>query len=761
MNYNTPNAIKNQLYFGLTFTFLLLINITVSAQSKENTTTFKELRESKNDAEKVKLLLRLSMYYLNKDGEFKEDLDKAADFSKQASLLSDRLNYKQGKATVILQNAKIYREKGDSKNGRQKTLEAIAYSKNNNFIGLMAESYDELSMYDAAIEEKAKYKNLAIVFYKKSGAIEKQACALKELANLYNINGNAEKSEPLLKESLALYTTIKFPHLQGVYNLLSEVNYLKEDFSEALKYGLLAEKTAIAVHDNSLQLSSIYNHIGLIYYSMRQNQDAKEYWQKAFDIAIKHNDTEYIRTISENICSVLIRQKKEKEALALIKELQVKFPTTNLERQLREAHFLFRIYIIMHNNKEATIYYKKLKKYISIYEDKEGLGMPVLRSFAEYYYQIKKYDDFYTTIKHLDSLTSAKRNSLVMAETHLLWFKADSSRGNYVNAIKHYQLYKKISDSVFKGEKSKQINGLQIEFQSEKKDKNIELLQQKAKVQEVSIHNNKIVRYLFITSLIILLLLFLLLYNRYRLKKKINEQLEIKRQQVSEQNELNKKMLVEKEWLLKEIHHRVKNNLQIVISLLNTQSNYLDNEDALIAIQSSKHRMYAMSVIHQKLYQSDNLAKIDISWYISELITYMRESFDTDEKIKFILETEQVDLDIAQAVPMGLIINETVSNAIKYAFPLDRKGKIRISLKNTGQDTCQLIIEDDGVGLPEGFDKNERNSLGLNLIMGLTNQIDGVFEMINNNGLKIKITFTKSNEFAAASDHFDSMQTLK
>jgi two-component sensor histidine kinase len=209
-------------------------------------------------------------------------------------------------------------------------------------------------------------------------------------------------------------------------------------------------------------------------------------------------------------------------------------------------------------------------------------------------------------------------------------------------------------------------------------------------------------------------------------------------------------LLIEKEWLLKEMHHRVKNNLQIVISLLNTQSAYLENKDALMAIQNSQHRMYAMSLIHQKLYQTDNLSQVDISWYIHELIRYMKESFEIDEKINFVIETQKMYLDIGQAVPMGLIINEALNNAIKYAFPLDRKGEIFISLKNTESNTYQFIIEDNGAGLPDHFEDTKRSSLGMNLMIGLTDQIDGTFDMKNDNGVKIKITFTKSAEFKAS-----------
>ncbi len=222
-----------------------------------------------------------------------------------------------------------------------------------------------------------------------------------------------------------------------------------------------------------------------------------------------------------------------------------------------------------------------------------------------------------------------------------------------------------------------------------------------------------------------------MLYNRSRLKSNANKNLELKRKQIDEQNEQLKKLLSEKEWLLKEIHHRVKNNLQIVISLLNTQSAYLDNEDALMAIQNSQHRMHAMSLIHQKLYQSDNLSMIDMSWYIYELITYIKECYSSDRKINFTVDTDKVFLDVAQAVPMGLIVNEAVNNTVKYAFPDDRKGEVFVSFKNIGDDLCELRISDNGVGLPEDFNIEETESLGMNLMRGLTDQLDGTFHLEN------------------------------
>lgn len=754
MNFIPIISVKNHVCALFAMTLFLVVNYGTSAQSKENPDILKnKIAKAESDPKKVELLLALSDYYLTKTGEDKTDLDNADLINTQARLLSDRLKYKLGKGKSILLGAQIYREKGDVENALEKTKNAITYSKTNNLTELEASSYAELSIYDAELEQKAKYKQMAILLFKKAGAKEKQATVLKELGELYSINEQPDKAEGFLKESLEIYKTIKFKSLQGVYNLLSEVNTQKGNYPESLKYALLAEKTALAVHDNSLQLSSIYNHVGLVYYYLRQNDDAEQYWFKAFEIAKNFNDTEYVRTIGENLCSLLIRQKKEKKALELIKEMQQKFPSSNIERIMKENYLLFNIYRILNNNATAAIYYKKLADYYGENGDRNGNSIAVVRSFASYHYQIKKYDEFYKNVKRLDSLAAGAGNNLIRSESYLIWFKADSSRGDYINAIKHYQLYKSLSDSVFKGEKSKQINTLQIEFESEKKDKNINLLQEQAKVQQIQIQKDTVVKYVFIGSVIVLILFLALLYNSFRLKNKKNAELEIQRQQINEQNELNKKMLVEKEWLLKEIHHRVKNNLQIVISLLNTQSAYLDNEDALMAIQNSQHRMHAMSLIHQKLYQSDNLANIDMSWYVYELINYMKECFDTDQNINFVLEVEKTYLDVAQAVPLGLIINEAVNNAIKYAFPENRKGEVIIVLKNIGENNYELQIADNGVGLPEDFENKERDSLGMNLMMGLSDQIDGTFEMKNDNGLKITITFTRNTEFEVTAEN--------
>jgi two-component sensor histidine kinase len=217
--------------------------------------------------------------------------------------------------------------------------------------------------------------------------------------------------------------------------------------------------------------------------------------------------------------------------------------------------------------------------------------------------------------------------------------------------------------------------------------------------------------------------------------------LELQQSEIAKQNLSLNHLVNEKDWLVKEIHHRVKNNLQIVMSLLNSQSAYIDNGPALTAIHDSQHRVHAMSLIHQKLYNTENLSSIDISLYTRELASYLADSFNTGQRIRFEYEVEPLELDVSQAVPLGLILNEAITNSIKYAFPGNRDGVIHISLSNTAAHHCLLTVSDNGVGMPVHSMDKKKGSLGMSLMAGLSEDLDGSFSIENKNGTVIRILF--------------------
>jgi PAS domain S-box-containing protein len=208
-----------------------------------------------------------------------------------------------------------------------------------------------------------------------------------------------------------------------------------------------------------------------------------------------------------------------------------------------------------------------------------------------------------------------------------------------------------------------------------------------------------------------------------------------------------KDSLKEKELLIKEIHHRVKNNLQIISSLLKLQSGYIRDKEAHEMLEESRNRIQSMAIVHQKLYQSKSLSKIDFHDYINQLLMHLFQVYTIDnEVISLYVKTKDVSMGIDTAIPCGLIINELVSNSLKYAFPDGRKGNIEIEMKKSGVYMFVLTVSDDGIGLPGNIDFRNTVSLGLQLVITLTEQLDGTIELNQENGTKFTITF-KDQEY--------------
>jgi PAS domain S-box-containing protein len=203
-----------------------------------------------------------------------------------------------------------------------------------------------------------------------------------------------------------------------------------------------------------------------------------------------------------------------------------------------------------------------------------------------------------------------------------------------------------------------------------------------------------------------------------------------------------KTSLQEKEVLLKEIHHRVKNNLQVIASLLNLQANYIQDAQAQEVFRDSQNRVRSMALIHEKLYRSENLAQIDFGDYIQELAAFLFRAQNAHEQgITLNLHTDRTLLDIEKAVPCGLIINELVSNTLKHAFPNGRTGEVRVEVHTNGHNQLNLVVADDGVGFPAEVDFQATESLGLQLVNTLTDQLDGTISLERQPGTRFSISF--------------------
>jgi PAS domain S-box-containing protein len=218
--------------------------------------------------------------------------------------------------------------------------------------------------------------------------------------------------------------------------------------------------------------------------------------------------------------------------------------------------------------------------------------------------------------------------------------------------------------------------------------------------------------------------------------------------------------LLEKEVLLKEIHHRVKNNLQIISSLLNLQSKYINDPQALQMLIDNQNRVKSMAFIHEILFRARDITKIDFAEYIKTISVQIFRSYDAySKKIGLKVLVKDTMLDVDTAIPCGLIVNELVSNSLKHAFVDNREGKICVKLSTNGDGILTLVVKDNGVGLPNHIDLQNVDSLGMKLVGALVNQLDGSIEIDRSFGTKFTITFTgekqkeRKDEYGSTSDH--------
>jgi two-component sensor histidine kinase len=324
----------------------------------------------------------------------------------------------------------------------------------------------------------------------------------------------------------------------------------------------------------------------------------------------------------------------------------------------------------------------------------------------------------------------------------------DTAQHSYRAAVDHLLTYNRLNDSSFNETKSRQIAELQVQYETEKKEKDIlvknqsiQILTKQDELQKSKLQQGAILRNISFAAVALLIIIVALLYSRYRLKQRTNRKLELQREKIAKQNLSLQHLVNEKDWLVKEIHHRVKNNLQTVMGLLGTQSGYLKNDVAITAINDSQRRIQTMSLIHQRLYQSNNLSAIRMKDYIHELVSSLSDSFDVGNHIRLNLDIEPIELDLTHCIPLGLILNEAITNSFKYAFPDKQDGTISISLKNISADTFLLTIKDDGTGLPDDFNINRSNSMGMNLMRGLSQEIGAAFTVSGGNGTQVEVRF--------------------
>jgi two-component sensor histidine kinase len=718
-----------------------------------------QLKHSVADTNRVMLLLDLTHLYVHNPGVKAPDLDSALVLARQAVALSQSLHFYKGEGKGHLLLAKALRKKGAVQPAREQVEQALDIARKYGDPNLSGHVYSELTRYysnsGTDIAAKIRLNEQAIAFFARAGERKKEADVLKDQGDLHQLQENYRLSLRELQRALALYRSVRYPNVQGVYDLLGFVSTKTGDYKAGLSYGLKAVRTARQQGDTGMQLCTIYNRLGITYQAVGQTGQAHAYFKKSLHIAQQNRHVPSVVYLSGNISTLLLGAGKPREAIAFLREIAARYPPGDPEGRIILATRFMDAYRSLGQYARAQPYCNRVLQLAGKY----GAGSPGMaatyHSVVEFLLSSRQYEPARTYLRINQALCEKQGAAGALAANHLLWFRLDSTLRNYPAAIGHYQRYVALRDSLLTESKSREIEQLMIQYESEKKDqdlklkeKNIQLLTKQGKLQQQQLAQAQMIRNGTIAGAVMLVLLLGLGYNRYRLKQQSNQLLEAKQREINQKNTFLEQLLgekegllEEKEWMLKEIHHRVRNNLQIVISLLNSQAANLSDDPALSTIKESQHRVQAMALIHQKLYQSEQVARVEMASYINDLVVYLRDAYTHLTPVRFNLSVEPLELDVTLAVPLGLIINEAVSNALKYAFPGDDGGTVTLRLHPAAGNTYELVIADDGAGLPPGYEPARSRSLGMTLLHGLSEQLGGQLRITGSPGVAIHLLF--------------------
>ncbi|SDE02007.1 Two-component sensor histidine kinase, contains HisKA and HATPase domains [Mucilaginibacter pineti] len=705
------------------------------------------LKRNIADTTRLRLLSTIGVAFYYKATPTDHYLDTALTYVKEAFELSTRLNLIGGNYSIntCRKNlGRVYIGLNDTERGKQLFETAIKdYHIKKQYL-LEARSWLKLAMcllyYEkgtsspTTVVAKTSTRCLknAILLFDQLKEHQDEINARCALADEYFAIGYIDSSQAQCMSVIKKYQFSRYAGVEGAYLVLSATNRYRGNYNISLPYILKGiermEKSA-----DTINREVYYGELAQVYQELGQAENSVIWYRKT--IKLREQIPNYpqiaiFRTVGF-VVRELIKENKLNEALNEINSAEKRHPPQTDFIKGIVAEIKGYCYEAKNEIPLAEKSYLDMIRLMSPSLDQKMFNAFAKLDIAKFYAGQKKFIKAGTYLPGLldEGLLASDNMSI-----QLLLYKVDSAKGNFRSSLNHLRIYKTISDSLFSVSRNKQIAELQIKYKIDQKEKDINLYKKDALLQrETALHANN-ARNLTFAGIVLVILSMAFLYKNYRSKQRVNNSLN--------QVILEKDVLLEdKEWLIKEIHHRVKNNLQIVMGLLQRQSAYINNKEALEAIRNSENRMHSIALIHQKLYQSASLDLINMPDYIEEQISYLKDSFDLDNRIHFEKRVDNIELDVAQAVPLGLIFNEAITNAIKYAYSDNETGVIKIELIQKENKLNALTITDYGKGLPVDFDFEKIRSLGINLMKGLSKQLGGKLEINNMNGVSISLSF--------------------
>jgi len=581
------------------------------------------------------------------------------------------------------------------------------------------------------------------------------------------------------EEALEIFT--KLNHRPGIVAALNKTgyNYWKlGNFNEAIDYYYDGLKIADELGDSSW-IARISNNLGAVYWGLSDYNKALELYQKALTIRTREKDKRSMSIILNNIGLIYQRWQLFDQAFEY-HENALKL-AESLDDYFTMAYSFHNIgFCYQSKNKfnEALEAYRKSYMYYLDSGNEGGATSLALRSIGDIYFEKQDYDKaleyYYHSLRDAFSETSIFRASYsqfsigktysileqydsaehyieaslktsqnmgyndLLRDNYLVMSEMHENKGQFDQALSYYKISMAINDSIFNKDKIAKFNELQIRYNLEKQEQENELLRKNMEIQALQMRRDRLFRIGLLAGLMFILFVSFYIYYQSKKLKTTNTVLE-------KQNEEILKINREKELILKEVHHRIKNNMNTMKSLLALQAKSVSEASAKSALTDAGNRLQSMGVLYEKLYRSENIRQMSVRHYLESLIDEIVSVFPHQDLVRIEKEIEDVPLDVKTLSALGIIVTELITNAMKYAFPNGRDGLIRLTLVKSDR-ILKLTVMNSGKTLPDNFRIEQSEGFGLRLVSMLTQQINGNIDIYCGNNVGFTVEFPLKTE---------------
>lgn len=481
--------------------------------------------------------------------------------------------------------------------------------------------------------------------------------------------------------------------------------------------------------ENNEELFNGFNHMGQIHRRLNQYAEAQKYYDEALELALETPKTEDDAVLYNNMGNLQGQQGNFGEAIAYYRKAEI---IDSIDGDIEGLSFVAENYgnLYGRNGKipEAQEFFLKA---LALRKELEGsleVGR-IYQKVGSVYNLLGQHDK---ALASMDSaMYYASQSGAIEVQKNIALASAMvyEKLGDFSNAYHQMEIHKELQDSFLNKSIAEKVATLNATFDTERKEKEIALLNAEREISDAQLQSTRRQMLLSITGLILFAILSAFIYRLW--------------QRTKIQNKIIEKSLDEKEILIREIHHRVKNNLQFISSLLGLQSEHVSDDTALGALQEGQDRVQSMALIHQNLYQEENLTGVEVKAYFVKLIRNLFDSYNIRKgSIDLKLDISPLNLDVDTVIPIGLIVNELISNSLKYAFSDVQKGIISVSLMEANNQLV-LKVEDNGKGISNSALNALGDSFGYRLIHVLKDQLHATLDINNEEGTQVTMLIKK------------------